>query len=69
MAIFWGFNSFVTFLVLEVGMLFRKTVMGWMDESGDYWDNDDFADMLLELGEGTVLRVLADDEDDDDNDS
>lgn len=50
-------------------MLFRKTVMGWMDESGDYWDNDDFADMLLELGEGTVLRVLADDEDDDDNDS
>lgn len=50
-------------------MLFRKTVMGWLDESGDYWDEDDFANMLSELGEGTVLRVLADLDDEDDNDS
>lgn len=50
-------------------MLFHKTSVGWMDESGDYWDEDDFANMLAELPEGSILRVLADVDDEDDNDS
>jgi hypothetical protein len=50
-------------------MIFRKTSMGWMDESENYWDDDEFAGLLAELAEGSMLRLLAEDDDEDDNDS
>ena len=66
---FLVFGSYVIRWAVEVGMIFRKTSMGWMDESENYWDDDEFAGLLAELAEGSMLRLLAEDDDEDDNDS
>jgi hypothetical protein len=50
-------------------MKFQKTSMGWCDASGEYWDDDDFLALLENLDEGSILRIFAELEDDEDEDS
>ncbi len=49
-------------------MKFQKTSMGWCDESGEYWDDSDFAELLENLDEGAVLRIFGEFEDDENDD-